>query len=594
MKPIRTYCYCLMLLMLTTSCEPSKNADFENPNIIIILADDQGWGDLSLNGNPLVNTVNIDKLAEQGVVLDNFYVNSVCSPTRAEVLTGRYHVRGGVYSTSEGGERLDLEENTIAEAFQAAGYKTGAFGKWHNGMQPPYHPNARGFDEFYGYCSGHWGSYFDAMLEHNGDIIQSKGYLTDVLTTKAIDFIAKNSDSPFLAYLPLNTPHSPMQVPDQWMEKFKNVSLPDHRYSENENIEKTKAAYAMAENIDWNVGRVVSALDSLGISENTIVIYFSDNGPNGNRWNNNMKGQKGHTDEGGVRSPFVVKWGNKIAGGRKIETISHAIDLYPTLTALARIQPINELPFDGLNLGDLLLGENNKANDRILYSYWNKNLSLRNQRFRLDKDNKLFDMQKDMTQALDVAAEYPKIYSQLVDAKAKWEIEVLSELPEVDERSFPIAHPEYPITHLPARDAKATGEIIRSNRWPNCSFYTNWINETDSIYWKGEVLSSGNYRPVIYYTCKQENAGVHLHLSDGGNILTSSTISEPFDPPLRGMEHDRIVRGESYVKDWNLLVMDPIHLSKGPTELVLTASGIQGGQVIDFRLMTLERVVSMN
>ena len=474
MKIIRNICIPLFFLVVITSCQDQQPATAKKPNIVIILADDQGWGDLSLNGNPLVHSPNIDKLATNGVVLDHFYVNSVCSPTRAEMLTGRYHVRGGVYSTSQGGERLDLEENTIAEAFKTAGYKTGAFGKWHNGMQAPYHPNARGFEEFYGYCSGHWGSYFDAMIENNGSIIQSKGYLTDVLTSRAIDFIADNADKPFLAYLPLNTPHSPMQVPDKWFEKFKNVSLPKHRYSEKENVEKTKAAYAMAENIDWNVGRVVQTLDSLGIADNTIVIYFSDNGPNGSRWNNNMKGQKGDTDEGGVRSPFVIKWGNKINGGRKIETIAHAIDLYPTLTALAEITPTNKLSFDGTNLAPLLLDENQKIEDRILYSYWRGSLSLRNQQFRLDKDNQLFEMEKDPSQEQNVADDFPTAHKELIAAKTKWETEVLSELPEVDERSFPIAHPDFSITQLPARDAKIEGSIIRSNRWPNCSFYTNW------------------------------------------------------------------------------------------------------------------------
>ncbi len=587
---MKIFYFSLLLLIILTSCQEQKNIKENKPNIVIILADDQGWGDLSLNGNPLVKSPNIDKLANQGVVLNHFYVNSVCSPTRAEVLTGRYHVRGGVYSTSEGGERLDVEENTIAEAFQAAGYKTGAFGKWHNGMQPPYHPNARGFDEFYGYCSGHWGSYVNAMLEKNGKIVPSKGYLTDVLTSNAIDFISENFDKPFFAYLPLNTPHSPMQVPDKWFDKFKKVTLPQHRYSKKEDIEKTKAAYAMAENIDWNVGRVVHALDSLGIKENTIIIYFSDNGPNGNRWNKNMKGQKGSTDEGGVRSPFIMKWGNKIAGGRKIETIAHAIDLYPTLTALADVKPTNELSFDGINLTALLLDQKEKVEDRILYSYWRDNLSLRNQQFRLDKDNQLFDMQKDPAQKQDVSADFPAIHQQLTVAKSKWEKEVLSELPKIDERSFPIAHPDYPMTQLPARDAKVTGGIIRSNRWPNCSFYTNWKNEEDKIYWKGEVLASGQFRPVIYYTCAEGNVGVTINLSDKNKMLTTGKIKEVFDPPLRGMEYDRIERGESYVKDWNQLILNPISLSKGSIELTLTASDIQGGQAIDFRLMTLERV----
>ncbi|MCR9290126.1 MAG: arylsulfatase [Bacteroidetes bacterium] len=590
MNRIKIICFSFFFLLVIISCQEQKTIITIKPNIVIILADDQGWGDLSLNGNPLVSSPNIDKLATQGVVLDNFYVNPVCSPTRAELLTGRYHVRGGVYSTSEGGERLDLEENTIAEAFQTAGYKTGAFGKWHNGMQPPYHPNARGFDEFYGYCSGHWGSYVDAVLENNGKIIQTKGYLTDVLTNSAIDFISENSENPFLAYLPLNTPHSPMQVPDKWFDKFKDVTLPKHRYSEKEDIEKTKAAYAMAENIDWNVGRVMHALDSLGISENTIIIYFSDNGPNGSRWNSNMKGQKGDTDEGGVRSPFVIKWGDKISGGKKIETIAHAIDLYPTLTALTEVPPKNKLPFDGTNLATLLLDKKEKTEERILYSYWRENLSLRNQQFRLDKDNQLFDMQKDLAQEQDVSDDFPEIYQQLIAAKSKWEKEVLSELPKVDERSFPITHPDFSITQLPARDAKVDGEIIRSNRWPNCSFYTNWKNEKDKIYWKGEVLAAGEYQPVIYYTCAKENIGVTINLFDTNKLLTRSKIEKAFNPPLRGMEYDRIEREESYVKDWNQLILNPISLSEGSIELRLTASDIQGGQAIDFRLMTLERV----
>ncbi|HUX58013.1 MAG TPA: sulfatase-like hydrolase/transferase, partial [Bacteroidales bacterium] len=191
------------------------------PNIIIILSDDQGWGDLSINGNINLNTPNIDRMANTGAKFNRFYVCPVSSPTRAEFLTGRYHSRSGVYSTSEGGERLNLDETTIADVFKKAGYSTAAFGKWHNGMQYPYHPNARGFDEFYGFCSGHWGEYFSPkFLEHNGEIVQGNGFITDDLTEKAIAFIDSHKNKPFFLYVPYNTPHSPMQVPDQWWSKF--------------------------------------------------------------------------------------------------------------------------------------------------------------------------------------------------------------------------------------------------------------------------------------------------------------------------------------------------------------------------------------
>nr|MBD3620931.1 sulfatase-like hydrolase/transferase [Sunxiuqinia sp.] len=203
----KTRLFILLALILTIfgSCQESDDAQY--PNIIFILTDDQGWGDLSISGNTNLETPNIDRLAATGVTFDRFYVSPVCSPTRAELLTGRYHPRGGVYSTSAGGERLDSDETTLADFFKRAGYVTAAYGKWHNGMQPPYHPNARGFDDFYGFCSGHWGNYFSPMLEHNGEIVQGNGFVIDDFTMRGIDFIEKNKDRPFLLYLPYNTPH---------------------------------------------------------------------------------------------------------------------------------------------------------------------------------------------------------------------------------------------------------------------------------------------------------------------------------------------------------------------------------------------------
>ena len=166
-KSLKRFRWLFFLVLIST-------IQAKTPNIVVILTDDQGWGDLSLNGNKDLSTPNIDSLAHDGARFDRFFVCPVCSPTRAEFLTGRYHVRGGVYSTSTGGERLDLDELTIADTFKSAGYATGAFGKWHNGMQYPYHPNGRGFDEFYGFCSGHWGDYFSPPLEHNGQIVKGE------------------------------------------------------------------------------------------------------------------------------------------------------------------------------------------------------------------------------------------------------------------------------------------------------------------------------------------------------------------------------------------------------------------------------------
>src|SRR5687767_7182701 len=203
------------LLASTAAAGPTTR-----PNVVVIVTDDQGWGDLSISGNTDLSTPHIDSLATGGVSLDRFFVSPVCSPTRAEFLTGRYHPRGGVRGVSTGGERLDLDERTIADVFKAAGYATGAFGKWHNGTQYPYHPNGRGFDQYYGFTSGHWGTYFDPPLEHNGKIVRGEGYITDHLTDRAIGFIEQNRDRPFFCYVPYNTPHSPMQVPDKFYAKF--------------------------------------------------------------------------------------------------------------------------------------------------------------------------------------------------------------------------------------------------------------------------------------------------------------------------------------------------------------------------------------
>ena len=597
MKPLQRITSLITIwccLSLMTSCllnEPnSKKAFKSTPNILFILTDDQGWGDLSINGNKNLHTPNIDHLAKNGAILDRFYVSAVCSPTRAEILTGRYSVRSGVYSTSQGGERIDLDETTIAEVFQQAGYKTGAFGKWHSGMQYPYHPNGRGFEEYYGFCSGHWGNYIDPMLENNGELIQGKGFLPDDLTNKAMDFIEKNKSQPFFAYLPFNTPHSPMQMPDKWWNKFKDKELAflgDGRGTES--IEHTKAALAFCENIDWNIGRLVQKLQDLGLEENTIIVYLSDNGPNGARWNGKMKGRKGSTDEGGVRSPTFIQWKNTIPAGTKIETIAAAIDFLPTLTDLAGIPLNTNKPLDGKSIKPLLVDKNADWEDRLIYNYWRNKLSVRSQNFRLGHQGQLFDMVLDSEQRIDVASQFPKIYEELKTAQTNWLNTVAIELPKVDTRSFPIGHLNYKNTQIPARDGKASGKIKRSNRWPNCSYFTNWIDVNDQITWEVEVLESGTFEVVIYYTCAEENIGGTYELRLGENALLGK-ITKAHNPPLRNVDQYRYPNAESFVKDFKPLNMGQVHLEKGKGILSLKALTIPKKELMDFRLMMLKRV----
>lgn len=588
MKTMNKYLPLLLASFLSFACLGKEAPGF--PNVIIILSDDQGWGDLSINGNKNLSTPNIDRMAEAGVMFDRFYVCPVCSPTRAELLTGRYHVRGGVYSTSSGGERLDLDETTIADAFKKAGYKTAAYGKWHNGMQPPYNPNARGFDDFYGFCSGHWGDYFSPMLEHNGEIVKGDGFIIDDLASHGIDFIQRNRGNPFFLYLPFNTPHSPMQVPDKWWDRFKNKNLEIlNRNPQLEKTNHTKAALAMCENIDWNVGRIMQKLDELELSEKTIVLYFSDNGPNGWRWNGGMKGRKGSTDEGGVRSPLIVKWEGNLGKGKKIAQIAGAIDILPTLVDLAGIDAVPTKPLDGVSLKPLLTENNPEWKDRFIVNHWNRKTSVRNQKYRLDSDGRLFDMENDPGQEFDVAAEQPRITALLSDFKKEWENTVLSELPETDTRLFTIAHPAFVWTQIPARDGTPHGNIQRSNKYPNCSYFTNWTSLNDSITWETEALSDGDFEAIVYYTCSAENVGSTIELEFAGKKLTAK-IAEANNPPLAGMKHDRDPRTESYVKDFKPLDMGTIHLKKGPGILTLKAIEIPGSQVMDLRLLMLKKL----
>lgn len=579
----------LFIALLLCLCHEVLGAG--QPNVIVILTDDQGWGDLSLNGNVSVETPHIDQLASDGARFQHFFVSPVCSPTRAEFLTGRHHVRCGVYSTSEGGERVNADEMMIGEVFKKAGYRTAAFGKWHSGMQHPYHPNARGFDEFYGFCSGHWGNYFSPMLEHNGQLVQGDGYLPDDLTTRAIEFIERDHSRPFFVYLPYNTPHSPMQVPGRWWDKFKNKEITqEHSKKKNEKIDHTRAALAMCENIDWNVGRLRSKLKELNLEKDTIVVYFSDNGPNGSRWNDGLRGRKGSTDEGGVRSPLVMCWPGVIDAGTVVTQICSAMDLMPTLAELADVEVVSAKPIDGMSLVPILLDEKLSWPERTLVHYWKDKVSIRTQEFRLDYEGRLYDMNDDEGQQVEVNDSRPEVATALQGKANEFRQEMLSAHGKLfDKRPFVIGYGGTSLTQVPARDGVGHGNIKRSNRFPNDSFFEDWTSVDDFISWECEVGASGLYRAEIFYSCPKEDVGSTVELVFGNSVLIGE-ITVPHDPPLTGMENDRFKRTESYVKDFKRMTLGEIQLEEGEGTLMLRAKKIPGDTVMDFRLLLLTRV----
>ncbi|MFV1450895.1 arylsulfatase [Maribacter sp. HS] len=582
----------IFIIILNLSCgKLSRNEPkVKKPNIILFLADDQGWGDLSSSGNNNLSTPNIDALRTNGATFNNFYVQPVCSPTRAEILTGRYFTRTGVYETSSGGERINMNETTIAEILKKADYHTAAFGKWHNGMQPPYHPNSKGFDEYYGFASGHWGNYFSPMLEHNGALVKGNGFLVDDLTDKGLEFIENNKAEPFFLYLPYNTPHSPMQVPDEFWNKMKNKSLNFlSNANDDEDLQFTKAALAMVENIDYNVGRITDKIEKLNLEDNTIIIYLSDNGPNAYRWNGNMKGKKGSVDEGGVRTPFYIQWTKHIPKGLELNEIAGGIDILPTLCGLLSIPYSTEFPVDGEDLSALLLGNKFESKDRFLFNHWNGKTSVRSQKYRLDNENRLYDITVDRAQKNDISNENPNLANKFLEAKRKWENETITTTKQNDDRAFTLGYPKAIYTQLPARDGEAHGTIERSNRWPNDSFFTNWNSVNDSITWNVDVLEEGNFQVEMYYTCPPKDLGSIVELSFGDSKIKAKII-EAFDSPLVGKEYDRVLRMESYVKEFKPLNLGIISLPKGKGTLTLKALEMPNKAVADFRLLQFKKL----
>lgn len=597
--------------LLTGASAAAAAGTARPPNVVVFLADDAGWGDYAINGNQNIRTPNIDSIGLNGARLDRFFVCAVCAPTRAEFLTGRYHSRGGVRGVSTGLERLNTDERTIADAFKARGYATGAFGKWHNGSQWPYHPMARGFDEYYGHTAGHWGEYFDPPLEHNGRMVRDRGYIVDICTDYSLRFIERHRDQPFLCYIPFSTPHSPWAAPEQDWRRFKDKTITQSATDPaQEDINHTRCALAMVENQDANVGRVLRKLQDLGLRENTIVVYFSDNGPNSWRWNDGMKGRKGSVDEGGIRSPGMISWPGRIKPGTVVRDISGAIDLLPTLTSLAGIPRVGTKPLDGVDLSPLLLGTAKSWPERMIFSHQNGQVSVRTPQYRLDPRGALFDMLADPGQKNDIAGAQPAVAARLKQSVADWRRDVFG--PAIaqaaaqvaegkakgrgkaggnfvvpDDRPYPVGYAVFPWTPLPARDGVPHGGVRRSSGAPNCSYFVNWTSTEDRITWDIEVATTGTYEVTIDYTCPVPDAGSLIELSYRASKLTGK-VAPGWDPPLY-TNQDTLPRpaGESQMKDFRPLALGTVQLEKGRGQLTLRALQVPGKSVMDVRRVNL-------
>ena len=402
----------LLIIILFFSCE--NQSVIKRPNVILIMTDDQGYGDLGANKNQNIITPNLDDFADKSIRFNNFFVSPVCAPTRSSLMTGRYSLRTGVRDTYNGGAMMSSNETTIAEILKEANYSTGIFGKWHLGDNYPFRPSDQGFDESLIHLAGGIGqvgdftnyyakntSYFDPILWKNNEQKKYEGYCSDIFTNNAIEFIEKNKSNSFFCYLSFNAPHTPLQVPKEYENLYNNLELNTEYYDGNQlvkmtkkDIDDTSKIYGMISNIDDNLGKVVNKLKELRIEDETIIIFMTDNGPQQFRYNGNMKGRKGSVYNGGIRVPFFLKVPNKFKDVKvkEINKLSAHIDLVPTISELCDVELPKNKKIDGKSLIPLLEGKNTE--NRYLFSYWTRrfpekyiNMSIQNDEFKLVGNN---------------------------------------------------------------------------------------------------------------------------------------------------------------------------------------------------------------
>ncbi|MFK7926197.1 MAG: arylsulfatase [Bacteroidia bacterium] len=545
------------------------------PNVIFILSDDQGYGDLQIHGNDSIDTPILDRLANDGTRLDQFYVSPVCAPTRASLMTGRYHLRTGTFWVTRGTENMREEELTFAEAFKANGYRTGCFGKWHNGAHYPLNPLGQGFERFVGFTSGHWSNYFNTTLIENTGSLKTEGYITDVLTDQAINYIEEHQKEPFLCYIPYNVPHSPFQVPDKYFDKYKARGLTD----------KNASVYGMVENMDENIGRLLARVEELGLTENTIVVFITDNGPNGMRYNGNMRGWKGRVYEGGLRVPCIIKWPGQVKAGQTLNHLTDHIDILPTLMGLTGLEKPEGNAVDGIDLSAWLKGKKQAFPARTLYSHQNHGASpmiypgaMRNEQhhfiMRGEDKVELYDMIIDPAETSNIAEQMPDSVAIYKQRYLDWYTEVTAAGPT--DPAIPIGYAQSPQVELPAHEAQLEGDLAykrNPNGWAH-DWIVSWQDTSATVHWEVVAAESGTYAFSVLYTCPAERLGSDLQLTVGNQSLDAS-IAETFIPTILP-NYDRVagVRAEALEQSWAELSMGNLELQAGKQSVRLQALSI--------------------
>jgi len=388
------FCLCLF-----NACgDQASFPESDSPNIILIITDDQGYGDFGFYGNPHVRTPFLDNLARMSTRFNQFYVCPVCAPTRAGLMTGRYALHTGVYDTYNGGAIMHADEVTLAEILKDAGYSTGIFGKWHLGDSYPFRPADQGFQESLVHRAGgigqpgdHFGnftrpdsSYFNSFLYRDGREVETQGYCSDVFTGAAMEFIEKNCsddiNQPFFIYLAYNAPHTPLQVPGEYLEMYRDIDISIGDYPDKgqfpemneKDIDDARRVYGMVTNIDDNLQLLFNKLTELELIERTLIVFLTDNGPQQRRYTAGLRERKGSVYEGGIRVPCFWYWKGHLTDNFEIDDPAANIDVLPTILDLCGIDLPKGIDLDGRSLAPLLRGEVSSLPERTLFFEWQR------------------------------------------------------------------------------------------------------------------------------------------------------------------------------------------------------------------------------
>jgi arylsulfatase A-like enzyme len=533
-SPLR---FAILLMAALVFLSPRFSSDLRadetsRPNVILIMTDDMGYGDLGVTGNPVIRVPNLDRLARESVEVETFYVSPVCAPTRASLMTGRYHYRTGVTDTWLGRAMMHADETTVAELLKEAGYRTGIFGKWHLGDCYPMRPQDQGFQEVLVHTGGGLcqpagppdNSYFDPSLLHNGERIQTQGYCSDVYVDYLLRFIEEAPEKPFFIYLPFNCPHGPYQISEEYKEPYDEMNLKPSDFPQigtPKTVPKnTTAVYGMVENIDDNIGRIMKKLEDLDLRENTIVIFLTDNGPNGSRYNAGFRQHKGSVYEGGIRTVFFVRWPKRLEAGHQVKQMGAHIDVLPTICQACEVPVPEDLNLDGRSLLPLLEGKEVRWRDRYYVAQWHRGdvpvpyrkFSIRDGRYKLVQPSdrvpnvelepypefsdpsgipfELYDLVSDPYEEHNIAGEHPEVVERLRKAYDTWLVDVSQD------HGY-----EAPKIHIGTPHENPT--ILTRQDWRGKD--ANWSNFGIG-HWELAVARGGKYEILVEHDAPKEAA----------------------------------------------------------------------------------------